>query len=454
MFRSHDQLIVVTSHAVAAATLRGGKTPTTVSEQSRPADADLVMAVEMALDLAETSTGKVWLALADLWSQPITIQAEVARRIPADQLPQFACFEIEPFSGISPSQGIAGVMPLPKTESDPGFWVTEIDRSTLDQIDGIIRSRGGKIAGVLHPAGLPVPIRPLTSKQNWNRLELWPEMAVCLAGRGKETRTQVLHRGAANEWVAGARVWFDAQGPADHRELWNTTGEPYDFSASVEEHWVEFSPEQKDHLRAWIEGWGRALGSKLTLPVLKTPPRPMTARDKKFATGLLAAAALLLATGHYQGMGYWNRHSGAALDGPMGALTGPTNIAKGLRKKIGEQQKELATLTTKDTELTTEIEKFRKVAAAQKRRIPELLEALSEACGPTVLVRSIVIESGRMKVHGRCIDTRQANQVVQVLARRLSELGLAISPPDKEALYRLGDGGPHNFEFFIDDQAP
>lgn len=452
MFAAPDLLILITSRMAACATVRAGQVQA-FAELPRDAAADLVTAVESALDLGDPAARRIWIATSEAWSQPITIQADVARRVPPDQLPHFACFEVEPFSGISPSQALAGVSPLPRSGPDPAYWVTEVELNTLEQIDGIIRARGKRLAGLVHLAGANRWLGATGPAGAWNRLELWPDVAVCLAQRGhRDCRRQLFARGGAQEWVAQAEAWFAQQGPAPAQELWNVAGEfevPAGFSPP---EWPSRSPEF-DGLQDWAAAWGAALAERPDVPVLNPPAPPMTARAKRFITAGLAAAALLVCVAHYQITSWMNNSAANALNQPIAELTGPTQLATALRKANSEQTKALAELTEKEQALATELARFRHAAASQRQRIPELLAALSDACEPAVLVHKVENQGGELRVFGRCLDTRQANRVVQSLAGRLSPLGLTVSPPDKNATYRLQDGGPHEFEFVISDNS-
>jgi hypothetical protein len=234
------------------------------------------------------------------------------------------------------------------------------------------------------------------------------------------------------------------------QELWNAAGEfdlPQQFSPP---EWPARSPEF-DGLRDWASAWGAALAERPDVPVLTPPAPPMSARTKRFITSGAAAAALLVCVAHYQITAWMNSSATAALNAPIAQLTGPTQLANVLRKSNGDQAKSLATITEKNQALTVELATFSKAASSQRQRMPELLAALSDACEPSVLVHKIENKGGEMKVFGRCLDTRQANRVVESLARRLAPLGLSISPPDKTATYKLRDGGPHEFEFIITD---
>ncbi|WP_254508038.1 hypothetical protein [Anatilimnocola floriformis] len=461
MFGSSENLVIVTGSHVAIATTRGRAVRSFASQQREP-NADVVMAVEAALSLAPSRLGKIWLLVTDVWSQPITIAADVARRIPAGRLAQFVCFEVEPLSGIAPPQGAAGVVSLPTTGRDPSFWVTEIDRTLLEQLSSLIESRGGKLAGLLHPAGAPQPIlQPTQGQRQWQRIELWPDAVVCLAGTiGRAASRRVF---SLNEldWERDAGTWFGVQLAAHSRG--DAASEP-----SLEVLTAGFgqlptiaqgpratvvSLDDAAQLQAWAGAWAGQLTVKDVVPIVTLPKPPMSARSKTFATAGLAAALLAICVSHYQFASQSNRQTVSKAQTETDLLTERQTRMQETVKEVNELRADQAKLQASQAKLVEEVALFKAATADQKKRIPELLKTLAEACSEQVLVHKIESDGRNIRVRGRCVAGQQADQLAEAIARKFAPYGLAVSLPDKQALKAQSDGGPHEFTFII-SEAP
>lgn len=452
MFGGSDNLIVITPDAVAAAIVRGGRVQTWHS-QPRDPNADLVMAVEASLDLLASRLGRTWIVAADLWSQPVGVQTSVARRVPADRLAQFLCFEVEPLSGIAARSGQAGVVALAGTDSESMYWVTEIDRTLFEQIESLVQSRGGRLAGLLHPAGAPAPVQPgVAVGTAWWRIESWQEMIVCIAGlAGKETSRRVFPRsGLDSDWQVQAQGWLDQLPAAQHGEVLDFSGLPLPSLRSSTRP-LELSLVDPTLWKSWIDACAATLARRNDVPTILPGRRPMSSQTKRLLVGGAAAAAVLGCFAHLQTMSVVNRMVGGQVQGQIAALTGPTAQAKAAEQEITKLTDDVKSLTGKHEALAAEILRFRAAAQSQQERMPRLLQTLSDVCGPEVLIHEIESERDQMRLVGRCVDGRQANAVAHSLARELAELGLTVSTPNKTAQNWFRDGTPHEFELTITD---
>lgn len=446
MAASANIIVLLTARSIALAQWQNGRV-SGLREVSR-GTGDLIQAVETALDALTERPAKVWLFAEELWSQPVTISADIARRVPPAQLAQYVCFEIEPLSGISPRQGMAGVAPLAvPAGSDPVYWVTETDRTLFEQIEGMIVSRGGRLAGLLHPAGAPGSLLEPTST-SWRRLEVWSDMVVCLAGQGRSVERQLIPRSLApEEWFAEASRWLGERprGQTDEVLLVADDVATRRVVAGMQCPVITASEASAQWLAAWATGVPKLTGLPQLLPSRKGLPQS----TKRL---LAVAATVLVAVGciaGYQVLGGINQAAINTMRQETEALQGPTAMAQQTRTTIAKLGTELTTVINNEKELGNSLAKFKTSTQLQRQRIPTLLTALSKACGDDVLLKSIESDGREMKIVGRCLDARRANDVARVLAVELGPLGLDISLPDKNATLRLNDGAPHDFEFII-----
>lgn len=452
MLGRSDTLVVVLGDLIARAAIKGGRITSWQTQRRNPAD-DLVTSVELALDLEDGARGRTWIVAADLWSQPVAVDAAVARRVPRDRLAQFLCFEVEPLSGISASSGQAGVVELGGTDTESNYWVTEIDRTLLDQIESLVQSRRGRLAGLFHAAGPAAAVEAKLAKgASWWRIEVWPDLVACLAGQGgKVASRQVLPRsGAGDEWQSQVKPWLDQQAGGAHGEWWSMLPEAAPTSTLARPALV-LNAQDPAQVRQWAEAWAAALSRAPGVPTIVPARKPMTQQTKRALTAGLAAATLLGCVGHYQLARWLNARATTSMQAQTAVFAGPTAQAKSAMEEIAKLTKSGDELVNKHKLLAAEMVRYREAASDQKQRMLRLLETLSKACGPNVLIHKIESERNQMRLSGRCINGLEANDMAQSLARELSKIGLLVSTPDKEAQQWFRDGKPHEFELVITD---
>lgn len=450
MASSTDTLILLTARSVAVAQVQRGRV-VNVREQMRDSN-DLVQTVESALDLLSDRPKRTWILAADVWSQPVSIQADIARRVPAAQLAQFVCFEVEPLSGISPRQGMAGVTPLQQpVNGDPTYWVSEVDRTIFEQVESLVVSRGGTFGGLLHPAGAPSAIQGTTATR-WRRVEVWPDTIVCLASQGKGIARHLIARDLmSDDWAVEARKWFDSHPSSEHDELLVVATDTAARRSNTLFPWREVTIPESNSF--WLAAWAPAFPKAVGLPRISIVRKGLPEQTKRLMS--LAATVLILVgcISAYQAVGAFNQRLLAAMREETESLKGPAKQVEEIRKEVTTLETQIRTTEASEVELVNAIQAYKNETLNQKRRIPEMLDVLAEACGNDVLLQGIESEGKEIKIVGRCLDARRANDVARELAIRLNPLGLYVELPDKSATYRLRDGAPHDFEFIIKDES-
>lgn len=452
MLGRSDILIFVLPELIARAQVKGGRITSWQSQRRNPAD-DLVTAVEMALDLEDGTRGRTWIVTADVWSQPVTVDGAIARRVPRDRLSQFLCFEVEPLSGISARSGQAGVADLGGSKTEANYWVTEIDRTILDQIEGLVQSRGGRLGGMFHAAAPSVPLAPnLAQGTSWWRIELWPDFVGFISGQaGKGVSRQIVPRSAAgDEWQSQVKSWFEQQSGSSTGEFWSLSGESPLLPGFARPE-LMLSAQEPAQTRQWADAWAAAIARSPGVPTIVPARKPLTQQSKRMLTAGLAAATLLGCVGHYQLSKWLNARATATMQEQIATFAGPTAQAKAARDEIAKATKDADDLSKKHAALIGEMDRFRAASSHQKQRMLRLLETLSVACSPNVVIHSIEGDRNQMRLFGRCINGLEANDVAQSLAYELSKIGLLVSTPDKEAQQWFRDGKPHEFELTISD---
>lgn len=117
----------------------------------RPAGASLSDAMRAALALSGKPARSTWVLHAEAWPQKVTVSAGQVVGLTEDQLCRALSFEVEPFSGIPVNESVLGF----REEGGGVFDVVQVPRSDRDAIASVIAASGSKLAGILHPGGVP-----------------------------------------------------------------------------------------------------------------------------------------------------------------------------------------------------------------------------------------------------------------------------------------------------------
>lgn len=457
MFRSTDAVLFASPARIGLALVDRGRV-LSFAQAPRDLGSDLVTAVEAALDLGE-GYRRLWVVAGDLWSQAVVVPAEVARRVPTAELPQFVCYEVEPLSGIPPSQGAAGVATLDRTPTDFSYWVVELDRNLFEQIEGLVRSRGAKFQGVLHAAappaclGTPAPATA-TGASRWRRVEIWPETVYCLASSAAGCRWSLFPRTSGGEdWRDRVQSWLAADGAEGF-------GETLDAARDLES--AEFAAElgfptsvwgdEAEISAAWVAGWARALASgRCAAPLVAPPPRPMSLKTKRLFSAGAAAAVLLSCVAFYLYQGSSNKTALDDVRRRTALALGPSRAVAEIRKATAELEKQRADYAAREARLEKAIREVAKASEVHERRTAVLLATLAECCGGDVLLTRIDGDASRLIVAGRTLDPRRAMEVAEALAVKLAPLKMFVDLPAEAASRVLPEGGWYEFAFAITD---
>src|SRR5437763_1046921 len=182
MARNATTIILLTRNELVRADFaRGGRTLSGLWRQPRPDLPDLTSVIESALLQAPGVGRRVWLLSTDLWTQTLTLPGLKMAGLNAEQQASALNFEAEGMSGQPAFDSVVGYTTQPAEGQETGYWLVQSPSSTLPQIEEAIERAGGRLAGVAHPAGLPMPLDGKTVK-SWQRVELWPDALVCLGG--------------------------------------------------------------------------------------------------------------------------------------------------------------------------------------------------------------------------------------------------------------------------------
>jgi hypothetical protein len=144
----------------------------------RSGGAELLESVRAALALGGRVDRQVVLLSDDFWAQKTTLNSAQIRGLSPLEIAHALGFEIEPFSNVTPLDGVVGYQALQQGSDTTTYWVVETSRSELVAIRDVVAAAGGKLITASHPGCLPDPLGAAGGNpvcEQWVRIDLSQE---------------------------------------------------------------------------------------------------------------------------------------------------------------------------------------------------------------------------------------------------------------------------------------
>jgi Tfp pilus assembly protein PilN len=409
-------LLLVTNQSIVRADFSGGAKPKLLEswDSPRPDLDDLPSFVEAALMLGGKPGRKVWVLATDFWTQTLAMQARAAAKLTGEDLSRALGFEVETLSGITAFESIIGQANVPARKADElAYWVVQARTTDRQAIEQIVRLAGSRLAGLCHPGGLPRSLTPEDDpKSSWQRVELWPDVIVCMHGEpGQSPNVHLINADSRQErWHAEEEDWRRQHGRAARREMFLTTGEFVLFGEDGEPRPAE--PKQsRDH---WLTGWAEELARRTAaVPLIRPAPRPLSNGAWFGIAACIGLVTLGLCVAHSFTVRSWQL---APLRKEIEKLRGPAARLDALEKDITQRDKDIAELRKQYDSLQLVNETMR----AQRQRLARLLAALGDHRPDDLQVQKIEGDPGQPVLHGVCLNQNEANNLAARLAKELA----------------------------------
>ena len=403
MSRPSKTLLFISSADLVRADLVGERLQ--VERQARPEGLyDLGLLVEGALHLGGRPARKVWVLSSDLWTQTVDLPAVGTRNLEGEELATALKFETEGLSGLSPLESELGYVALaPRADARP-FWVTQLSRAELSEVEGIVSDAGATLAGIAHPAGLPGSLNGSAPGEPWRRTELWPGMRFDLASEGEAF--EVVAEPADDEGL------YLAADEDSHHLL---VAPDLDLEAREDRHPTYL--REGSAFNRWLTCWGEALEQRGPVPCVAPPPQPLSLGIQAALTLFLLALVGALCFLHYRSV----TAQAEVLQTELDRVASSVKKAQGVERSLTRLKREV-------TDLERSLKAGDTILRAQRERAPHLLAALAEA--PEGLVIQTIEDRGQeIVVRGLVPDPRLPNQLAADLAQRLADLEWRVDPP-------------------------
>ncbi len=425
--RPTTALFIVTSRFVARADFGPGPEQTRLGfwQAAAPQESGLRAAVGTALDLGPSCARDVWLLTDQVWMQRVYFAAPVMAGLSGEQLERAIGFEVESFSGIAGLQSSLGVHRLGVVQGSEAFWVTQIEDEQAVAAVACVAAAGGRLRGIVHPGGLPVPLVSPDKAGPFSRVEVWGRATVCVEKiDGQPAQVRVVNVNPSQpQWRESVESWLARLTAADTE--WLPGGDSHDLA--VRHALREAPPLDGEALCEFLKLWAGEL-SRLEprVPVITPPLRPAPIRRLAAVSAILLAFVLLGGALH----GWLSSRD---LDEAKGRLTGLGSAQQQstqLAAQIGTLKKQLAQLESVPAVAAERTDEIRR----QQERWPALLSAIAQATRDGVVLDSLTGDSGgAVHVEGVCLRPTAADELAARMSAVLAAKGWTVSAAEKWA---------------------
>ena len=470
---SAPTIFYLTDH-ISAAYFPQGRSGTFIS-QPPTSGTDLGMRVETLLAALPGTAKQVYVVTTEVWSQSLSMESRAVRRIEKEQLPQMLAFEAQALSGLGVQQARTATKMLQAKPQETDFWISQLDASLYLQLAEAVSYLGGRLQGVLHPAGLPRPLATTAQTAAWCRLEVWDDASLLVTGGRRKAPSyfflgeqpaepldaehlqallaahslddstadieafEIQYETTSDFWKADANDWqqedlsdeSDSTSPVATRRALVSK---YDLGTEAD-------------LQQLLEGWSVALARDPGVPVLRPLRHGRSQQDSRTIIIGLAAAALVFIVGHYLWSGYANRQQVEMLTGQVKSLQLPIQQYDASKKSLKSLETKLAQAQAHRDRLQNQLDRYSDNVDVHRSRLVELLQLISAHRPADLVIRQVECDGNTIRITGRSLGTDSANALARNLAVELRKWNLTLEVPRTEFI----SPGPYEFEYVIRD---
>lgn len=440
---SKTTLLFISRDRVVRANFKGGSSqPVSVVQRARPETDDPQTLVSTVCSQDSPRLGRVFVLSTDFWVNTIDIPAVIIGGMSQAELPKLLTYEAEPLSGIPAFDAAAAVVPLGEFGENRRFWLTEATGTAREEFDEAIRRSGGTLAGLCHPAGVPLPLAT-SNVGAWQRTERWPGLTVRVAWQdGRLSALEVDSGQAANrERAESAQRTGAAKGL--HEEALFSEDPPADVS---DRKTAAIHLAEEKTLAEWLGHWHQALAQrKRSVPVIGPLVRPLSNRQRMMIAACLAALVGLACFGHDRLIA---KQKVAAAEEEI-RLLAPGKEMVELKKQMTKLETDVKAARLETDKLANQVEPCERAMADHRLRLSRLLEQLSKAPGEGWILQKIDGDGNTLKLHGLAVHPGRIGTLANELAAQLEQVGWTVDPPQQKAQSRVASGAPWRFELSV-----
>lgn len=416
-----DVTILFLSRGGAARAEFAGDTVLSVRRAKVNGERGLGSLVESAAG-GEKLRGPVWLLSDEVYSQALALP--VARGMRDDETRAALALEAQVLSGIPAADSALGWRHLPGDGREREYWISQLHADELDQAIATVRRLGGRLAGVVHPAGVPRKLSNDPSNGRWRRVEYWSDLGASVEDVGEAGIVARLRRGAPPRGR-------NDQPPAESLYV---TGSA---AALAQPATRSLRLDDDQTLGLWLGAWADVLRTEPgTVPVVRPVEKPLS-------TPIQASVffGALLLVGAFCGLDAWRAR--VVRDREKADLAAA-------RAPIDRFQK----LQASNQALEKKAAELRAQSAIQPAGLApglpgQLLELLSTRCPSGMILESLDFSPNRSVIRGLCQDAGLAERLADELNRDLHKHGRRASAISKKLRTDGPSAGLYEFEIQV-----
>ena len=459
-------LLLLTPTTIARVDLQGGtgrksSRVTDVWVTPRQDSPSIAALIETAYRLGGKSRGDVTVLSTSFWTGPVSLAREITAGLSEDDVAQSIALETESFSGIPAFESQIAHSPIaPDAVGNSRWWVTQLDSGELAQIEDAVRSLGCRLAGVGHPAVVPMtpPDEPTAA---WRSVQWWGEQTLLARGRGAAVSDlKILSAGRQSQRARTELDEFLADGPAgsstpDSEPPVTAAAEGdgnqrLDASATRLEWVDETTPDellvglaefseldttrvnQEGGLQRWATAWlSSRSGNVVPCPVVTLPKPPMSKEASisvSVAAGLVAIGLCFAHHSFVAGRIRDLNQDVSAMNAEVEHVDLERRKLQSLEKKVKKAREAVEDQRAANHELASRLDRAETLMQRQQDRWVALVDALSRSADPDSWIRELTGEDGTVVVHGFATDNEAVHRFASRLEQQIDGSGWQVQP--------------------------
>jgi len=404
----------------------------------------LANTLENILEVARPLAKKVWLMYVRLPTQVFSLPSVQVAGAEEEMLKQALLFEYESLTGETVTHSHLAYHLMGDADEMSEYWVTVLAKETFTKITEALKSKGCKLAGLLHPGGLPVVLGG-EKAASWLRIETWSNTVFAINQTVDEDLSlQVFQSEENSNWQTEVDHWILETGEVARSE-------------TLMNNKVEYLPLTDESLRLtvdaslefWLGRWADYLVNA------EAPAIPLLNIQRKVNMDLVfmlggGGLALALCVAHFT----WNLYQRNEFSYKVEELTKTEKDMKSARAGGKKTQTENEKLETILTTLRSNVKVIPQMVSALQERPMLLLKGLAEAAPEDLIIESITINEDKyVEIKGVALQSHLINQLASGVKGEFVKLAWQVEAPTKTDLGAFETGGPWEFSLLLKDQG-
>lgn len=446
--RSADTLLFITPTRLIRADFSGTARAPVLDQifeaGSPPSSEGLAVLADAAFALGPVTRRTVYILTTFVISQNLMIAKAKTQGLERADLQSALGFEAESMSGLNPFDSALGAVLAGQEGSDSIYWISQMSLGELNELRSGFARKRVDLRGVLHPGGLPRSLADEPShseSRSWQRLEIWPEHLICLAGAPDSIKAHLIGVPPTRVgWRSEVEQWFEPLAEGQSRQCLAPDAQLLSFGEGG-----GYSLSEDAVLKAWLTGWALELTAGVPrVPVIVPARAPMADRRRFAIAGAVAVGVAGICGLHSM----WMQGKARRLEGELARMQLPINHLAALKAR----EDQLATESARRQAEAMELRELQSIWAdtllKEQHRHANFLAAIADAAPLNLMVTGIAEQPGLVQLTALS-TTPESSGFVTNLASRMNPLGWHLEPPSRRALNLQEDGGPWALSFVL-----